>query len=364
MFKKIKNKFLRNFLRVLTLLVLIVVLFIVINLVYLLSAYKRIPDWQTIEPNNKVSQTQTIQTRTEYKALTYNTGFSAYTPEFSFFMDGGTESWAFSPENVKNVTENITELLKQQNADFISLEEVDSNGDRTYHIDETKIIEDKLTDYNSNKAVCFDCPFLFWPPWQPHGKNTSNIMTFSKFMQNESTIRRQLPVDEGVSKIKDYDRCYTITRYKTNNEKELVYITTHLSAYSDDPTTSNKQVKMLIEEMDKEYEKGNYVICAGDYNKCTINDDEKYFGKNRDNQKPFPYELLEGTNISVVKSYDENHVIPSCRLADCPLNENSKISLIDGFMVTNNIEVKDSKVINTNFAYSDHNPVYVIFLLR
>ena len=26
---------------------------------------------------------------TEYTALTYNIGFGAYTPDFSFFMDGG-----------------------------------------------------------------------------------------------------------------------------------------------------------------------------------------------------------------------------------------------------------------------------------
>ena len=37
---------------------------------------------------------------TEYTALTYNIGFGAYTPDFSFFMDGGESSWAKSKESV------------------------------------------------------------------------------------------------------------------------------------------------------------------------------------------------------------------------------------------------------------------------
>ena len=41
-----------------------------------------------------------LTTEKEYSALTYNIGFGAYTPDFSFFMDGGRSSWAKSKDSV------------------------------------------------------------------------------------------------------------------------------------------------------------------------------------------------------------------------------------------------------------------------
>lgn len=113
-------------------------------------------------------------------------------------------------------------MLKQQDADFISLQEVDSDGTRTYHVDQTQIIKDELNNYNSVTACCFDSPFLFWPPWQPHGQNRSNLMTLSKSMPKADALRRQFPIDNSLTKILDYDRCYSVTRFTAERERELV----------------------------------------------------------------------------------------------------------------------------------------------
>ena len=34
---------------------------------------------------------------------------------------------------------------------------------------------------------------------------------------------------------------------------------------------------------------------------------------------------------------------------------------VDGFMVSGNVEVESSKVLDIGFAYSDHNPVEMVF---
>lgn len=47
-----------------------------------------------------MQQTRNLQQKKEYSALTYNIGFGAYTPDFSFFMDGGKFSWAKSKDSV------------------------------------------------------------------------------------------------------------------------------------------------------------------------------------------------------------------------------------------------------------------------
>lgn len=236
-------------------------------------SYSRIQDYTELEiQNSNTGNLDKMQVNkdSEYKAISYNTGFSAYLPDFTFFMDGGTESCARSETSVVETTESIADVLKDQNADFISLQEVDSDSTRTYHIDETKIIHRTLKDYYSVNCCCFDSPFLFWPPYQPHGESTSNLMTLSKIMPKSDALRRQFPVDDSFTKILDYDRCYSITRFPTSDGKELVYYTIHMSAYSQDPSTAENQIRQIVEDMQNEYNKGNYCICGADLNKQII----------------------------------------------------------------------------------------------
>ena len=76
------------------LLVLAAVLLVVISyLAYVLIDYHRLGDMD-LEVDRQVSQP--AQTGCEYHLLSYNIGFGAYEPDYGFFMDGGTESWAWS----------------------------------------------------------------------------------------------------------------------------------------------------------------------------------------------------------------------------------------------------------------------------
>lgn len=366
MTNKVKKslKIIRN---ICIIILLAIILFFVINIVYLYSTYERIPDNQNIKietsQTSNVNNYRGLQNGVTYKAISYNTGFSAYLPNFSFFMDGGTESWAQSEQSVIQDTNDMANFLASQNADFISLQEVDSNSTRTYHIDETQMFKNTLQNYNSATACCYNSPFLFWPPLQPHGKSISNIMTLSKFCPT-SSLRRQLPIDDGPTAILDYDRCYSVNRYETDDGKELVLYTTHMSAYAQDANTSNKQIEMLLNDMEKEYEKGNYTICAADFNKQIVKNPENYFPTELiKEEKPFPYEYLDKTSIKLIAPFNPNAPAGTCRNAGSPLSPSTDISSIDGFLVSPNINIIESDVIDTKYAYSDHNPVYISFKL-
>ena len=56
--------------------------------------------------------------------------------------------------------------------------------------------------------------------------------------------------------------------------------------------------------------------------------------------------------------------MPSCRNADGPYHKGQYVLTIDGFLVTDNIKVNRSDVIDTQFKYSDHNPVDMTFVLK
>jgi hypothetical protein len=123
---------------------------------------------------------------------------------------------------------------------------------------------------------------------------------------------------------------------------------------------------MLNEDMRNEFAAGNYIIAAGDMNKDVLGDSTKYFNTSAQDQlwaKPFPVELLDD-DFSVVKPVDENNPVPSARNADTAYTKDSFVITIDGFIVSSNVEVTESNVVNTEFKYSDHNPVFMDFILK
>mgnify|MGYP000804331957 CR=1 FL=1 len=261
------NKPLKIILLVLAALVLLVVGY----LAYVLIDYRRLGDMD-LEVDRQVLQP--AETGREYHLLSYNIGFGAYEPDYGFFMDGGTQSRANSEESVKSVIDGIGDFLKSENPDIILIEEVDKKATRSYHYDQEEALRGKLDEYDSMFTVNFDSPYLFYPITKPHGKSYAGMLTLSKF-NIESGLRRSLPIENGFMKFVDLDRCYSVSRITVENGKELVLYTLHLSAYTSDGTIATDQLKMLISDMQAEYEKGNYCIAGGDFNKDLLGDSGK-----------------------------------------------------------------------------------------
>ncbi|MBQ2042917.1 MAG: endonuclease/exonuclease/phosphatase family protein, partial [Firmicutes bacterium] len=116
-----------------------------------------------------------------------------------------------------------------------------------------------------------------------------------------------------------------------------------------------------------EYNKGNYCIAGGDFNKDILGDSSKYFGKSDIEYtwaQPIPEEILAGYKAKLVAPFNEASPVPSCRNADGPYHKGQYVLTIDGFLVTDNIKVNRSDVIDTQFKYSDHNPVDMTFVLK
>ncbi len=64
------------------------ILTVVIYLLYVICDYHRLDDNLTLEINNNVEEV--ISVGGEHTVITYNVGFGAYSPEYTFFMDTGT----------------------------------------------------------------------------------------------------------------------------------------------------------------------------------------------------------------------------------------------------------------------------------
>lgn len=350
-------------LKIILWIVVVLVLVVGAYLAYVFIDYYRLDDNLDLPVTGEVEQT--AATDTDYSIVSYNIGFGAYSADYSFFMDGGKYSRAFSLDAVNENIGGAMDTVGALSPDFVLLQEVDTDSTRSYHVDESELVLSALTGYDSVFSQDYDSPYLFYPIFSPHGKSVSGIMTLSS-AKIESSLRRSLPIESGFMKLVDLDRCYSVSRIPVSNGKTLCLINLHLSAYSSDGTIATEQLKMLFSDIAAEYAAGNYVVCGGDFNKDLLGDSSEIFGISGDDftwAQSFPFDLLPD-GFTLVAPLDEENPVPSCRNANEPYDpETTFVLTIDGFIVSDNVKVVSSEVVDTGFAYSDHNPVRMVFSL-
>ena len=349
-------------------------------LAYVSLAYYRLPDNQALEVNVLYKGGMPLDNSglpviapvigEQYRIASCNIGFGAYSDDYGFFMDGGTESRARSPEAVTENVRGAVSILADCAPDLMLIQEVDTDGTRSWHMDETLDIQYVLTSHFAetplyyNFAQNYDSPYLMYPLTQPHGANKAGILTFSAFPIS-SALRRSLPIETGFMKFLDLDRCYSVSRIGVEGG-ELVLYNLHLSAFTSDGTIASEQLRMLLEDMQHEYEAGSWCVAGGDFNKDLLGDSAVYFGagdKEYTWAQPIPPETFDGVDIRLAAPLDEANPVPSCRNADGPYHEGQYVVTVDGFLLSPNVQVNEAKVIDTGFRYSDHNPVYMDFTL-
>ena len=293
--------------------------------------------------------TRTLFLDDSLRIMTYNIGYAGLDKSEDFFMDGGSEVQPDKKEQVEANLKCIEKVLTENPADVYFLQEVDKDSKRSFHIDETEYLKNSL-NMEGIFAYNFKCDFVPYP-LPPIGKVNS-------------AARLALP--ESFSwpvKTCNLKRCMQETRIPLEGtDAELVLINFHLEAY-DDGDGKIAQSKMLAEKLSKEYEAGNYVIAGGDFNQ-TFEGMDKYPITNTENWVPG---IIGQDTLPEHFSFAVDDTYPTCRLLNAPYTgsyETSQVYVIDGFIVSDNITVSDISVINTDFEYTDHQPVQMEISLK
>lgn len=355
------NKILKIILIFLGILVLVVGCYVL----YLFTSYHRIEDNQVLTIDEGAAL-KAITPGEAYTIATNNIGFGAYSSDYSFFMDGGTESRAFSKEAVMANTEGIITDINKLKPDFVFFQEVDLDATRSYHVNQYELLKKAFDQYDSVKSISYDSAYLFYPLTAPHGKSLSSIATFSKY-KVESSLRRSLPIATNLSRFLDLDRCYSVTGVPVDNGKTLYLYNVHLSAYGGSPEIRNGQMNMLLEDMNNKIKQGDYVICGGDFNHDFTGDSTEALNKEPlalGWNQPFPIDMLP-KDIIICKNYSDEEMIPTTRNTDIPYEKGvSFVVIVDGFLVSSNIIYTDLNNLDNNFKFTDHNPVQMKFILK
>lgn len=331
---------------------------------YVLLTYHRIPDGKETGIEKK-AEGHVLKEEQSYTISSYNIGFGAYTPEFTFFMDGGKQSVAESPESVVACVKGAGEEIAEIAPDFALFQEVDLDSTRSHHINEYGMLKEFFPAQDTTFAVNYDSAYLMVPPWEPHGKSLSGMAVFSSY-PIESAIRRSLPIQEGFKKLLDLDRCYQVVKIPVENGKYLCLYHVHLSAYGHDDSVRAGQIGMLTADMQAEREKGNYVVCGGDFNHEMREKSQE--GEAYSWAHIFPREMLpEGFTVAMDTLTEEQKAdMPqSTRYTDIPYDpETSFQATVDGFLISDNVVCESLEVIDTGYVFSDHNPLVMTFQLK
>ena len=298
--------------------------------------------------------TKEVSIDKEFSVMSFNTGYAGLSENEDFFMDGGENVEPESEELVRENIDGIGKSIVDANADFTFLQEVDIESKRSFDINEKEIYEE-MTGKDGVFAYNFKCNFVPYPvPFI--GKVGSGLVTLTDYKMNSA---KRISLPESFSwpvKTCNLKRCMLETRIPVEGtDKELVLINFHLEAY-DSGEGKIAQSRMLAEKLHEEYEKGNYVIAGGDFNQ-TFDGMETYPINNEENWVPGVISIDEiGDNFTFAVNDNE----PTCRLLNGPYSgnfEDSQVYVIDGFIVSDNIEVTNVENIRTEFRYSDHQPV-------
>lgn len=290
--------------------------------------------------------------------LSWNTGYAGLDSSVDFFMDGGTMVNPTSQENVENNMSAIADFINRGNYDICLLQEVDRGSSRTEQIDELAFYADE-TGYGWAYAPNYRCNFVPYP-LPPIGKVETGIVTMSNLSPEGTPQRISLPCPfKWPVRAVNLKRCLLVSRYPIEgSQQELVVVNLHLEAY-DNGEGKIAQSKALLELLEEEHKKGNYVIAGGDFNQTFTYAEDIYPIKNPDLWTPG---VLEEDMLPDGWHYVYDTQAPSCRLLNQPYDpasEETQYYIIDGFLVSPNVDVKSVETVDLDFANSDHNPVHI-----
>ena len=200
-----------------------------------------------------------------YKIMTWNIGYGGLDKDTDFFMDGGHMVFPINKNHVEKSIDHIISTSKNIDADIKLFQEVDYDSKRTFHINQVEKLRKNLIG-SSTFALNFKASFVPYPI-PPMGKVESGIMTQTDFKIKKSKRYQQEIPHKFPTRLVNLKRAFNPSYIDIkNSDKKLVIINVHLDAYESGNKGRVAQTKEIIDFVNKEYKKGNYVLVGGDFN--------------------------------------------------------------------------------------------------
>ena len=289
-----------------------------------------------------------------FEFISWNVGFFGLGEESDFFYDGGNDVFQSKKIVRKNMDGALAFIQENPQVDFFLFQEVDSFSWRSQKLDFLKEVNNlRSSSYVTHFGLNYASTFVPIPITNPMGPTYGGLFSMSKYKVSDS-YRYDLRTESlWPKRLFFLKRCFLTQRIQLE-ENELVVINIHNSAYDKSGKKKNKEMNQLLGFAEAEFEKGNYIVIGGDWNQSPpdyIPNDmpEAYLNSSFCNED-IPEGWKWAADISTATNRKLN--IPYSK-------EESYTSVIDHFLVSPNVQVDSIAVIDMDFKYSDHQPVYL-----
>ena len=298
---------------------------------------------------------------------TWNVGYGGLGAEEYWYYNRGEVLWTelgrarATREHVNSYVAGQQLTLQNTQTDFWLLQEVDTASRRSYYINQLAQAREALPDYVTYYAPNYHVswvPLPVFQPWDHYGAVQSGLVTLGRY-QPTTAERIQLPGEFAwPTRIFQLDRCALRQVYPTAWGKELAVYNVHLSAYDADGSLRRQQMAFLRERVLADYAAGRYVIVGGDWNQLPPG--FNWFSLNptvEETQLP-PGIAFDFLPPGWSWAYDPG--MATVRKSDAAFDRHrSELSLIDFFLTSPGIRLRQLKTIDQAFRFSDHQPVYL-----
>ena len=325
-------------------------------IIYASATTLKVKDVEAMRVDGAV--TENVDKTQDINLLSWNMGYGALDERADFYMDGGQMVVGESKENTIHNVETIANKIKELDPDIFLIQEADIHSKRSNFVNEVSMLKTTFTGdkYETSVAENFKAGFIPVPLGNSLGKVESGITTFAKYDISDAE-RIQLPNPFAWPiKLLNLKRCLLVTRLPIKgSEKDLVIINLHLEAY-DDGEGKAKQLKQLMDIMQEELDKCNYVIAGGDFNQTFSTTNYQKYPKINDWVCP----VIDASEYPSFQFVMDDKV-PTCRSLYKPYVDSDKAThqywMIDGYVVSNNVKINSLETLDLGFKNTDHNPV-------
>ncbi|AGT42965.1 endonuclease/exonuclease/phosphatase family protein [Treponema pedis] len=341
-------------------------LFVILFFLFFTIMEYRPKKLETVSVNTE-SKNETVQSESSLKILSWNLGYCGLDAKNDFFYDGGKAVVARSKEAVLENFEFVKQTISEINADFNLLQEIDVKSKRSFYVPEKEMLQSYLKDEDSCFAANYNAVTVPFPFFNSLGKVHSGIFTSSKY-KIKSAERHRLPGSfPWPLKTVNLKRCLLVSQLKTEiPDKDIYIINLHLSAYDSDGSMRKQELEYLRKLMLELYGKGHWVIAGGDWNSLFPGVEKDLFKPyTTDDSMLYWIQYLNKDFAGADWKWVFDKTEPTVRLLEKPyIKGENYTTIIDGFLVSPNVEILSVKTEGMDFAVSDHQPVIVEFKLK
>eukprot|EP00948_MAST-09A_sp_MAST-9A-sp1_P002700 g2700.t1 len=264
----------------------------------------------------------------------------------------------------------VAEVISECDPDIVLLQEVDMCSKRTCYVNQLEGILKHL-DPNAKRypyvstTPYHQCNFVPTPNHEFMGKVDFHMAVLSKFPIKRAT-RHQLPMldEPWWRRMFNLKRAIMDIRFDVQGGGSFSALNTHLSAFSYNDGTPEKEIAQIIEHCDKLDAEGVSWLLVGDFNQLPPGDDPKRLGEDSKyyyplGSTPITALLAKQRSLMEVKRWESEPRETTRFNSYVPFWKDVPDRVLDWMFVSKGMDAKDYEVVYHGHikTASDHLPL-------